>query len=192
MIDIDYDNELLSFNSDSIIKDKSVVLDNINRNQKLPIKSCIHSMNYISLGEYEKEINFNLKDLKKKVITFGVFDLMHIGHINLINKLTYYGEYIIVAVHNDEAVKRTKCTPINSETIRLESIKSLKNVDEVILYNDVFETIKMCDIDVFVTGEDQINSSFQKAIDYCKKHDIEHIISNRTPNISSTKLKYLN
>ena len=116
---------------------------------------------------------------------------MHIGHINLVGRLRKYGDHIIVAVHNDEAVKRTKHTPFNSQNIRLESIKNLKNVDEVIYYNDVFETIQVSDIDVFVSGEDQINSSFQKAIKFCKKNNIEHKILERTPNISSTKIRNL-
>jgi glycerol-3-phosphate cytidylyltransferase-like family protein len=67
----------------------------------------------------------------------------------------------------------------------------LKNVDEVIYYNDVFEKIQASDVDVFVSGEDQINESFQKAIHYCKKNRIKHVIIERTPNISTTQIKNL-
>lgn len=189
--DIDYDNNLVSFSKDSKFKNKNLILQYIKQNKKCSIQSCLHLINNKPISDYEDVINLNIKNLKKKVITFGVFDLMHIGHINLINRLRKYGEYIIVAVHTNDAVKKSKCVPFNSQNIRFESIKNLKNVDEVIYYDDVFETIQVSNIDVFVSGEDQINSSFQKAIDYCKQNNIEHKILKRTPNISTTKIKNL-
>ena len=63
--------------------------------------------------------------MTKKVITFGVFDLLHAGHINLIKEMTRFGEYIIIAVQKDEFAKQMKretTYPIKARIELLESI----------------------------------------------------------------------
>lgn len=188
-IDINYHNQLVTLAKNSKIKDKREILSNLNFGIQLPIQSCLHLINNIPISNYEKNINLNIKDLKTKVITFGVFDFMHIGHINLINKLPQYGDYIIVAVQMDEAVKKTKCQPINNQEIRYNSLLSLRNVDEVIFYKNIYTTIQSISVDILVSGEDQDNISFQQAIKYCHEHNIKHIRETRTPDISSSLIK---
>ena len=88
VIDIDYDNVLVSYTKYSKFKDKKIILNYIEQNKKLPIQSCLHLINHIPISNYENVINLNIKNLKKRVITFGVFDLMHIGHIKISKSIT--------------------------------------------------------------------------------------------------------
>lgn len=68
--------------------------------------------------------------------TQGVFDMFHIGHLNLINKAKKYCEYLIVGVNSDKLVNSYKHkTPIINEKERLEIIQNLKAVDKAIIVN---------------------------------------------------------
>ncbi|MBQ8750508.1 MAG: hypothetical protein IJZ30_02590 [Alphaproteobacteria bacterium] len=70
-------------------------------------------------------------------------------------------------------------------------VKSIRIVDEVIVYTDVDETIKNIEFDIFCVGEDQNHAGFQRAIDFCKKKGKQVVYMTRTPNISSTYCKNL-
>ena len=145
---VNYNDVNLKYNKNSTYKNKSEILSLL-KNNILPLeyKSCLHMYMNSNISDIEskKNININLKNLKTKVITFGVFDLLHLGHINLIQKLKNYGNYVIIAVHKTEDVIKTKRNPINSLDIRIRSIKALKNVDDVISYSDVYESIQEID-----------------------------------------------
>ena len=68
--------------------------------------------------------------------TAGVFDLFHIGHLNLIKKAKQNCDYLIVGVNSDKLVQQYKHkTPVISEKERLEIIKSLKYVDQAVIVN---------------------------------------------------------
>lgn len=127
----------------------------------------------------------------KKVVTFGVYDCFHLGHLRLFKSCKEYGDYLIVAVHKDKFVKINKpeCNLYYSETERMEIIKSLSCVDEVIFYTQIDETIKEIDFDVLVVGPDQNNIHFKNAINFCKQNKKEVVVVPRTPNISSTEIK---
>ena len=79
--------------------------------------------------------------------TAGVFDLFHIGHLNLIKKAKQNCDYLIVGVNSDKLVQQYKHkTPVISEKERLEIIKSLKYVDQAVIVNtrdklDAFKNI---------------------------------------------------
>lgn len=127
----------------------------------------------------------------KRVITFGVFDFFHLGHLRLLERCKKLGDFLIVAVHDDKHVNINKpeCVLYYSEDERVEMIKGLKCVDEAILYTQVDETIKEVDFDLLVVGPDQTNIHFKNAIEYCKNHGKDVVVLPRTPNISSTDIK---
>lgn len=127
----------------------------------------------------------------KKVITFGVFDYFHLGHLRLFKRCKQYGDYLIVAVHDDDHVKINKpeCVLYYSQEERMEMVSGIKCVDEVIFYTQVDETIKNIDFDILIVGPDQINPHFKKAIEYCNSINKEVVVLPRTPNISSTDIK---
>ncbi|MDD6017307.1 MAG: adenylyltransferase/cytidyltransferase family protein [Clostridiales bacterium] len=127
----------------------------------------------------------------KKVITFGVFDYFHFGHLRLIENASKYGDYLIVAVQDEAYIKKYKPNTdiLYSTEQRIEMLRALRAVDEVVLYSDVSESIKLFDFDVFAVGADQQHSGFQKAIEYCKANGKEVVRLERTQGISSTLIR---
>lgn len=127
----------------------------------------------------------------KRVLTVGVYDLLHIGHVNLFRKAKEHGDYLIVAVQNSEVVLKYKpqAKLFYSTEERMYMVKSIKYVDEVISYIAVDDIVKTTDFDVLVTGPDQIHDGFKSAIRWCKEHGKETIVLPRTENISSSWLK---
>ena len=127
----------------------------------------------------------------KKVVTFGVFDLLHIGHFRLFERCKKLGDYLIVAVHSDKYVRINKpnCNLYYDEKTRIEMISAIKYVDETILYNQIDEMIKNIDFDVLVVGPDQTNPHFINAINYVKSIGKEVVVLSRTKNVSSTELR---
>lgn len=126
-----------------------------------------------------------------KVITFGVFDYFHLGHLRLFKRCKEQGDYLIVAIHDDQHVKINKpeCNLYYTQEERLELVKSIRCVDEVIFYTQIDETIKNVDFDTLVVGPDQTNPHFVSAIEYCKKNGKRVVVLPRTPNVSSTDIK---
>ena len=127
----------------------------------------------------------------KRILTVGVFDTLHRGHIRLFERAKKYGDYLIVAVQTDENILKYKPQTqiINSTEERVYMVGSIKYVDEVICYDDVDKTVESVDFDVFVRGEDQNHSGFQKAIDWCQEHGKEVVTLTRTQGISSTIIR---
>ena len=122
----------------------------------------------------------------KKVITYGTFDLLHYGHINLLKRAKALGDYLIVALSSDKfnAIKG-KRSFFNFEE-RKTILESIKYVDEVIM-EDTWEQkitdIKKYNIDIFVIGNDW-EGKFDFLKDYC-----EVVYLPRTPDISTTQIK---
>lgn len=127
----------------------------------------------------------------KKVITFGVFDYFHYGHLKLLERCKNIGDYLIVAIHDDKHVKINKpdLQLYYCEKERLEMVQAIRFVDLAILYTQIDETIKEVDFDILVIGPDQTNEHFRKAIAYCKENNKKIVVLSRTPNISSTEIK---
>ena len=93
----------------------------------------------------------------KKVITYGTFDLFHIGHLNILKRAKALGDYLVVAVSSDDfnALKGKKCVIPDYE--RMTIVEAIKYVDEVIPENSweqKIEDVKKHNIDVFVMGND--------------------------------------
>lgn len=127
----------------------------------------------------------------KRVLTVGVYDLLHKGHVELYRRAKGLGDYLIVAAQDSDFILKYKpeSKVLNSTEDRKYMIKSIRYVDEVITYTDVDKIVKEVDFDIFVTGPDQIHSGFQKAIQWCEEHGKEHIVLGRTDGVSSSELK---
>ncbi len=127
----------------------------------------------------------------KKVLTFGVFDYLHYGHLKLFERASKFGDYLIVAVQVDEEIHKTKpnAKVLYNFKQRSEFVNEIKFVNEVIAYHQVDEDIKKIDFDVFVVGGDQKHGGIQRAIKWCKQNNKEVVRLKRTEGISSTIIK---
>lgn len=139
--------------------------------------------------------NMELASMKprkyKKVLTVGVYDLLHKGHVELYRRAKGLGDYLIVAAQDSDFILKYKPTAkvLNSTEDRKYMIKSIRYVDEVITYSDVDKIVQEVDFDVFVTGPDQCHDGFQRAIKWCEEHGKEHTVLARTDGVSSSELK---
>lgn len=121
-----------------------------------------------------------------KVITYGTFDLLHIGHINLLRRAKEFGDYLIVGLSSDEfnLLKGKKAFFDFNE--RKKILESIKYVDNVIIENSWEQKIldiKKYNVDIFVMGDDW-SGKFDYLKEYCKV-----IYLPRTKNISTTFIK---
>lgn len=127
----------------------------------------------------------------KKVMTVGVYDLLHKGHVELYRRAKGLGDYLIVAAQDGDFILKYKPTAkvLNSTEDRKYMIKSIRYVDEVITYTDVDKIVQEVEFDVFITGPDQCHDGFQRAIRWCEENGKEHIVLGRTDGVSSSELK---
>ena len=122
----------------------------------------------------------------KKIITYGTFDLLHYGHINILKRAKELGDYLIVAISTNEfnRLKGKNCYFSYEE--RKQLVESIRYVDLVIPENNwkqKIEDIKEYKIDTFAIGNDW-SGEFDFLKDYC-----EVVYLERTPEISTTKIK---
>ncbi|MCD8236594.1 MAG: adenylyltransferase/cytidyltransferase family protein [Prevotellaceae bacterium] len=129
----------------------------------------------------------------KKILTVGVYDLLHIGHIELFRKAKAMGDYLIVAVQDSAYVKKFKpeAQLVYSTEERCYMVRSIRYVDEVVVYDSVDKIVEEVDFDIFAKGPDQNHEGFMKAIAFCQEHGREVKTLPRTDGISSSELKEL-
>lgn len=126
----------------------------------------------------------------KRVLTYGTYDVLHYGHINLLRRAKELGDYLIVALSTDEfnAIKNKKS--YYSYEQRKKILESIRYVDLVIPENDweqKISDVQKYQADIFVMGDDW-EGKFDFLKDYC-----EVVYLPRTPDVSSTQTKaYLN
>lgn len=127
----------------------------------------------------------------KKVVTFGVYDYFHLGHLRLFKNAKALGDYLIVAVQDGNYILKTKpnAKVMYTTEERKELVGALRVVDEVVDYTDVDVTIKTLDFDVFAIGEDQKHEGLQRAIKWCEDNGKEVVRMRRTPGICSSEIK---
>ena len=127
----------------------------------------------------------------KKVVTFGVYDYFHLGHLRLFENAKTLGDYLIVAVQDGNYILKTKpnAKVMYTTEERKELVCALRVVDEVVDYTDVDVTIKTLDFDVFAIGEDQDHEGFQREIKWCEDNGKEVVRMRRTPGICSSEIK---
>lgn len=123
----------------------------------------------------------------KRVITYGTFDLLHYGHINLLRRAKQYGDYLIVALSTDEFNWREKQKKSYfSYEQRKQLLESIRYVDLVIpeeSWGQKRSDVKEYHIDTFVMGDDW-EGKFDDLKDLC---DVVYLP--RTPEISTTQIK---
>ena len=123
----------------------------------------------------------------KRVITYGTFDLLHYGHVNLLRRAKEYGDYLIVALSTDEFNQNLKNKKSYfSYEQRKQLVESIRYVDLVIPeenWEQKIDDIKTFKIDAFVMGDDW-NGKFDFLKEYC-----EVVYLPRTPEISTTQVK---
>lgn len=122
----------------------------------------------------------------KTVITYGTFDLFHIGHLNLLRRLRSLGDQLIVAVSTDEFNLNKSKTSFSNYADRCEIIAALKYVDLVIpehSWDQKILDIQQYNVDIFGIGDDWLGK-FDFLEPYCQV-----LYLPRTPNISSSQIK---
>lgn len=122
----------------------------------------------------------------KRILTYGTFDVLHYGHINLLKRAKALGDYLIVGLSSDEfnAIKNKKSYYTYEQ--RKLILEALRYVDLVIPENDweqKVSDVQKYQADVFVMGDDW-EGKFDFLKDYC-----EVIYLPRTPGVSSTQTK---
>ncbi|MCH5169854.1 MAG: glycerol-3-phosphate cytidylyltransferase [Oscillospiraceae bacterium] len=123
----------------------------------------------------------------KKIITYGTFDLLHYGHINLLRRAKELGDYLIVALSTDEFnwnEKQKKCYFSYEQRKRL--LEAIRYVDLVIPeenWGQKVNDVKEFKVDTFVMGDD-----WKGKFDFLKEH-CEVVYLERTPEISTTQIK---
>lgn len=132
----------------------------------------------------------------KKVFVNGTFDLLHVGHLQLLNFAKSYGDYLIVAIDTDDRVKEKKgpTRPIHNQDERSFFLGMLKPVDQVEMFStdqELEELIKGFNPDIMIVGSDWkgkpvIGSQYAKRLiffdrigDYATTKTIQSIIDRR-------------
>lgn len=123
----------------------------------------------------------------KRVITYGTYDLLHYGHINLLKRAKALGDYLIVALSTDKfnAVKG-KTSFFNYEQ-RKALLEAIRYVDLVIpekAWEQKISDVREYHVDVFVIGDD-----WKGKFDFLEEENVEVVYLPRTPEISTTEIK---
>ena len=122
----------------------------------------------------------------KRIITYGTFDLLHYGHINLLERAKKMGDYLIVALSTNKfnEIKNKKCFFSFEERKRL--VEAIRYVDLVIpeeCWEQKENDVKLYQVDTLVMGDD-----WKGKFDYLKSV-CEVVYLERTPEISTSKIK---
>ena len=124
----------------------------------------------------------------RRVITYGTFDLLHYGHINLLRRARALGDYLIVALSTDEfnwSAKHKRCYFTFEQRKKL--IEAVRYVDLVIpetSWEQKRSDVHEWHVDVFVMGDD-----WRGRFDFLADEGVDVVYLPRTPEISSTKIK---
>ena len=123
----------------------------------------------------------------KKVITYGTYDLLHQGHINLLRRAKELGDYLIVGVTSDSFDKgRGKLNVRNNVLERVEAVKAIGYADEIIIEDYLgqkIDDVQKYDVDIFAIGSDW-EGHFDYLNEFCKV-----VYLPRTQGVSSTMLR---
>ena len=126
----------------------------------------------------------------KRIVVNGTFDILHSGHLALLNHARSLGDYLVVAIDSDRRVRELKGTdrPINTQTERQELLENLRAVDEVKIFDsdqELVDIVKDCAIMVkgsdykgkYIVGEDNIAQIifFNRIDGFSTTEKIQHI-----------------
>jgi glycerol-3-phosphate cytidylyltransferase len=170
------------------LKTLKIIRNSISQNiiDRLPLFNDID--NFFSQKSSSFNIRFDsLVDKKMKtVITYGTFDLLHYGHLEVLRRARELGDRLIVGISSDEFNKIKGKKSKLDYLKRKELLESIGYVDLVIPethWEQKMEDVKNNEVDIFVMGDD-----WQGKFDFLKEH-CEVIYLPRTPGISTTKIK---
>lgn len=124
----------------------------------------------------------------RKVITYGTFDLLHYGHINLLRRAKELGDYLIVALSTDEfnwVEKRKKC--YFSYEQRKQLLEAIRYVD-LVIPEDNWEQ-KRTDVHEYHVNTFVIGNDWEGKFDFLKDEGVDVVYLERTPDVSTTSIK---
>lgn len=125
-------------------------------------------------------------------ITFSSFDLLHAGHVKMLEQAKKQCDYLIVGLQLDPSIERKKKNkPSQSIIERYIQLKGLKYVNEIIPYvseQDVEDLLRSFEIDIRIIGEEYKSKNFTGK-DYCKKKGIKIFYNSRDHRFSSSEIK---
>lgn len=127
-----------------------------------------------------------------KILTFGVFDYFHLGHLRLFQQCKEYADYLIVAVQDADYILKFKpnATILYSTEERVEILQELRVVDKVVVYETVgVAVLKKIDFDILALGEDHRGKRFDEVEQWCREHGKKVVRLKRTPGICSSDIK---
>lgn len=127
-----------------------------------------------------------------RILTFGVYDYFHLGHLRLFKQCKMHADYLIVAVQNGEYIKKFKSNAevLYSTDERVEILEALRIVDKVVVYDTVgISALEKIDFDILALGEDHIGARFDEITDWCKSHGKQVVRLKRTLGIASSEIK---
>ena len=127
-----------------------------------------------------------------KILTFGVYDYFHLGHLRLFKQCKEHADYLIVAVQNGDFIKKYKpeAKILYSTEERIELLKSIREVDKVVVYDSLTpEYLKTIDFDILALGEDHRGGRFDIAEKWCLENGKKVVRLKRTSGICSSDIK---
>lgn len=128
----------------------------------------------------------------KKILTFGVFDYFHLGHLRLFKQCKEHADFLIVAVQDEKSILKYKpeAKVLYSTEQRVELIENLRIVDKVVVYDSVSTSfLEQIDFDILALGEDHKGARFDEVSKWCENHGKDVVRLKRTPNICSSEIK---
>lgn len=128
----------------------------------------------------------------KKILTFGVFDYFHLGHLRLFEQCKTYADYLIVAVQDGDYIRKFKpdANVLYTTEERVELIGALRVVDKVMVYQSLNpDFLEQIDFDILALGEDHRGGRFDIAEAWCLAHGKKVVRLKRTPGICSSAIK---
>ena len=142
----------------------------------------------MTYGQKEK-----IKMSKTVGITFSTFDLLHAGHIAMLEEAKSQCDYLIVGLQSDPTIDRpdTKNKPIQTMFERYVQLKALKYIDEIIPYQteqDCEDILSTLSLDVRIIGDEYKTKPFTGS-EICKKRNIKVHFNKREHRFSSTDLR---
>ncbi len=128
----------------------------------------------------------------KKILTFGVFDYFHLGHLRLFKQCKEHADFLIVAVQDEKSILKYKpeAKILYSTEQRVELIENLRIVDKVVVYDSVCTGfLEQMNFDILALGEDHKGPRFDEVSKWCENHGKDIVRLKRTPNICSSEIK---
>jgi glycerol-3-phosphate cytidylyltransferase len=125
----------------------------------------------------------------KRILTYGTFDLLHYGHIEILRRAKALGDYLVVALSTDEFNEQKGKVAYHNYETRKKMLEAIRYVDLVIPENtweQKLDDVKTYHIDTVVMGSDWAGSD---KFDYLKQY-CEVIYLERTPGVSTTMIKH--